>query len=98
MLFLLIGAATQLQAQTEQPASAQPMPKSTHVVYAAGAEPTLAQQIDREEKLLKKLKAIPVAKRSAHTSQRINKLEASVALKRKRAKAKADKQRATSGQ
>lgn len=90
---MLIGAATQLQAQAEQPATAtQPMPKSTHVVYANGASPTLTQQIEREAKLLQQLKAIPAAQRSAYTRQRIEKLETSVATKRKQAKAQADKQ------
>lgn len=74
------------------------MPKSTQVVYAVGAAPTLAQQLEREEKLLKQLKAVPDAQRSAHMRQRITKLETSIATKRKLTKASANKQPARTEQ
>ena len=91
---VMIGASsTSLSAQSDKkPTKTQaekdiiptPIPKKTHVQYAPGKEPTLAEKIKTDDTLLKKLKKIPAQKRSKFTQERIARLEKGLVEKRKK--------------
>lgn len=91
---VMIGASsTKLSAQSDKKPTVNkeekaiiptPIPKKTHVQYAPGQEPTLAEEIKTDDTLLKKLKAIPTQKRSKFTEERITRLEKGLVEKRKK--------------
>jgi hypothetical protein len=91
---IMIGASSmKLSAQSDKkPTVAKeekaiiptPIPKKTHVQYAPGHEPTLAEQIKTDDTFLKKLKTIPAQKRSKYTQERITRLEKGLVEKRKK--------------
>ena len=96
---VMIGiSSTSLSAQSEKKPTVTkaekdiiptPIPKKTHVQYAPGYEPTLAEQIKTDDTLLKKLKGIPTQKRSKFTQERITRLEKGLVEKRKKHKKQA---------